>query len=95
MANPSSTSWDVRPRGPKIVPPLIAGLTLQPSLPGSTFSEFTVVAEISCAKIPETAPLDKVCLFGCGVSTGLGAVIKTCQVSSRAADVDPQTFKGE
>jgi len=47
---------------------------------GSTFSEYTVVAEISCAKITDQAPLEKVCLFGCGVATGLGAVIKTCQV---------------
>lgn len=46
----------------------------------STFSEYTVVAEISCAKINKAAPLDKVCLFGCGVSTGLGAAWKTCNV---------------
>ena len=39
----------------------------------STFSEYTVVSEISCAKIRDDAPLEKVCLFGCGVSTGLGA----------------------
>lgn len=46
----------------------------------STFSEYTVVAEISCAVIPESSPLDKVCLFGCGVSTGLGAAWKTCNI---------------
>lgn len=46
----------------------------------STFSEYTVVAEISCAKINQNAPLDKICLFGCGVSTGLGAAWKTCSV---------------
>jgi len=46
----------------------------------STFSEFTVVSEISCAKVNDDAPLDKICLFGCGVSTGLGAVWKTCNV---------------
>ena len=46
----------------------------------STFSEYTVVSEISCAKVNENAPLDKICLFGCGVSTGLGAVWKTCNV---------------
>jgi S-(hydroxymethyl)glutathione dehydrogenase/alcohol dehydrogenase len=39
----------------------------------STMSEYTVVAEISCAKIRDDADLSKVCLFGCGVSTGLGA----------------------
>ena len=42
----------------------------------STFSEYTVVSEISCAKIDSNAPLDKVCLFGCGVTTGLGAACK-------------------
>jgi S-(hydroxymethyl)glutathione dehydrogenase/alcohol dehydrogenase len=46
----------------------------------STMSEYTVVAEISCAKISKEMPLDKACLFGCGVSTGLGAVWNTCQV---------------
>jgi S-(hydroxymethyl)glutathione dehydrogenase/alcohol dehydrogenase len=38
----------------------------------SSFSEYTVVAEISCAKVDDEADLGKVCLFGCGVSTGLG-----------------------
>jgi len=46
----------------------------------STMSEYTVLAEISCAKIDKEAPLDKCCLFGCGVSTGLGAVWNTCKV---------------
>ena len=46
----------------------------------STFSEYTVVSEISCAIIRDDAPLDKICLFGCGVSTGLGAAWKTCNV---------------
>jgi S-(hydroxymethyl)glutathione dehydrogenase/alcohol dehydrogenase len=48
----------------------------------STFSEYTVVSEISCAKVDDAAPLDKVCLFGCGVSTGLGAAWNTCNVES-------------
>eukprot|EP00045_Choanoeca_perplexa_P015736 m.202295 g.202295 ORF g.202295 m.202295 type:complete len:119 (+) comp17064_c0_seq6:1078-1434(+) len=43
----------------------------------SHFSEYTVVAEISCAKINDDAPLDVMCLFGCGISTGLGAVFNT------------------
>lgn len=43
-------------------------------------SEYTVLAEISCAKISTDMPLDKACLFGCGVSTGLGAVWNTCKV---------------
>ena len=38
----------------------------------STFSEYTVVAEISCAKVDLETDLGKACLFGCGVSTGLG-----------------------
>jgi S-(hydroxymethyl)glutathione dehydrogenase / alcohol dehydrogenase len=46
----------------------------------STFSEYTVVAEISCAKIHTQIPLGKACLLGCGISTGLGAVWNTCKV---------------
>jgi S-(hydroxymethyl)glutathione dehydrogenase/alcohol dehydrogenase len=46
----------------------------------STFSEYTVVAEISVAKVNESAPLDKVCLLGCGVSTGFGAALNTANV---------------
>jgi len=51
----------------------------------STFSEYTVVSEISCAKIADNSPLEKVCLFGCGVSTGLGAAWKTCNVEEGAS----------
>lgn len=46
----------------------------------STFSEYTVVAEISLAKINPQAPLEKVCLLGCGVTTGIGAVHNTAKV---------------
>lgn len=46
----------------------------------STFTEYTVVHEVSVAKISEKAPLDKVCLLGCGVTTGLGAVLNTAKV---------------
>lgn len=46
----------------------------------STFSEYTVLPEISLAKIPKDAPLDKVCLLGCGVTTGIGAVLNTAKV---------------
>ncbi|HTJ85101.1 MAG TPA: S-(hydroxymethyl)glutathione dehydrogenase/class III alcohol dehydrogenase [Polyangiaceae bacterium] len=46
----------------------------------STFSEHTVVPEISLAKINPIAPHEKVCLLGCGVTTGLGAVHKTAKV---------------
>jgi S-(hydroxymethyl)glutathione dehydrogenase/alcohol dehydrogenase len=46
----------------------------------STFAEYTVVAEISLAKINPKAPLEKVCLLGCGVTTGIGAVHNTAKV---------------
>ncbi|HWK61317.1 MAG TPA: S-(hydroxymethyl)glutathione dehydrogenase/class III alcohol dehydrogenase [Eoetvoesiella sp.] len=46
----------------------------------STFSEYTVVAEVSLAKINPQAPLEKVCLLGCGVTTGIGAVHNTAKV---------------
>jgi S-(hydroxymethyl)glutathione dehydrogenase / alcohol dehydrogenase len=46
----------------------------------STFSEYTVVAEIALAKINPTAPLEKVCLLGCGITTGIGAVLNTAKV---------------
>jgi len=46
----------------------------------STFSEFTVMPEISVAKINPKAPLDKVCLLGCGITTGIGAVLNTAKV---------------
>ncbi|WP_151828920.1 S-(hydroxymethyl)glutathione dehydrogenase/class III alcohol dehydrogenase [Acinetobacter radioresistens] len=50
----------------------------------STFSEYTVVAEISLAKIDPEAPLEKVCLLGCGVTTGIGAVHNTAKVEEGA-----------
>ncbi|MFC0336284.1 S-(hydroxymethyl)glutathione dehydrogenase / alcohol dehydrogenase [Kushneria avicenniae] len=46
----------------------------------STFSEYTVVAEVSLAVINEDAPLEKACLLGCGVTTGIGAVHNTAKV---------------
>ncbi|QGX39790.1 S-(hydroxymethyl)glutathione dehydrogenase/class III alcohol dehydrogenase [Permianibacter aggregans] len=48
----------------------------------STFSEYTVVPEIALAKIPKEAPLEKVCLLGCGVTTGIGAVRNTAKVQA-------------
>lgn len=51
----------------------------------STFSEYTVVPEISLAKIDKDAPLDKVCLLGCGVTTGIGAVLNTAKVEEGAS----------
>lgn len=50
----------------------------------STFSNYTVLPEISLAKIREDAPFDKVCYIGCGVTTGLGAVINTAKVEPGA-----------
>ena len=46
----------------------------------STFAQYTVVPEIALAKIREDAPFDKVCYIGCGVTTGIGAVIHTARV---------------
>ena len=50
----------------------------------STFSNFTVVPEISLAKIRKDAPFDKVCYIGCGVTTGIGAVMNTAKVEPGA-----------
>jgi S-(hydroxymethyl)glutathione dehydrogenase/alcohol dehydrogenase len=50
----------------------------------STFSNFTVVPEIALARIREDAPFDKVCYIGCGVTTGIGAVINTAKVEPGA-----------
>ncbi len=51
----------------------------------STFAEYTVVPEIALAKINPEAPLDKVCLLGCGVTTGIGAVLNTAKVEKGAS----------
>uniref|UniRef100_A0A2P2HX33 S-(hydroxymethyl)glutathione dehydrogenase n=1 Tax=Hirondellea gigas TaxID=1518452 RepID=A0A2P2HX33_9CRUS len=56
------------------------GKTLFHFMGCSTFSQYTVAAEISVAKISKNAPLDKVCLLGCGISTGYGAAINTAKV---------------
>jgi S-(hydroxymethyl)glutathione dehydrogenase / alcohol dehydrogenase len=48
----------------------------------STFSEYTVLPEISVAKINKAAPLEKVCLLGCGITTGIGAVLNTAKVEA-------------
>jgi S-(hydroxymethyl)glutathione dehydrogenase/alcohol dehydrogenase len=46
----------------------------------STFAEYTVVPEIALAKVRKDAPLDRICLLGCGVTTGIGAVLHTAKV---------------
>jgi S-(hydroxymethyl)glutathione dehydrogenase/alcohol dehydrogenase len=50
----------------------------------STFANYTVVPEIAVAKIREDAPFDKVCYIGCGVTTGVGAVVNTAKVEAGA-----------
>lgn len=50
----------------------------------STFSEYTVLPEISLAKVNKTAPLTEICLLGCGVTTGMGAVMNTAKVEEGA-----------
>jgi S-(hydroxymethyl)glutathione dehydrogenase/alcohol dehydrogenase len=50
----------------------------------STFANFTVVPEIALAKIRQDAPFDKVCYIGCGVTTGIGAVLFTAKVEAGA-----------
>src|SRR3989454_4848896 len=48
----------------------------------STFANYTVLPEISVAKVREDAPFDKICYIGCGVTTGIGAVINTAKVQA-------------
>ncbi len=50
----------------------------------STFAEYSVIPEIALAKINKAAPLDKVCLLGCGITTGIGAVLNTAKVEPGA-----------
>ncbi|WP_078084906.1 S-(hydroxymethyl)glutathione dehydrogenase/class III alcohol dehydrogenase [Microbulbifer mangrovi] len=50
----------------------------------STFSEYTVLPEISVAKVNKSAPLEEICLLGCGVTTGMGAVANTAKVEEGA-----------
>ena len=56
------------------------GKTIYHFMGCSTFSEYTVIAEISAAKINPYADLNKACMLGCGVSTGWGAVFNTTKV---------------
>src|SRR5213596_518141 len=53
----------------------------------STFSNFTVLPEIAVAKVREDAPFDKICYIGCGVTTGIGAVLNTAKVEPGATAV--------
>ncbi len=58
----------------------LGGRKLHHYMGTSTFAQFTVLPEIALAKIREDAPFDKVCYIGCGVTTGIGAVIYTAKV---------------
>ncbi len=60
------------------------GKTLHHYMGTSTFSEYTVLPEVSLAKVSKEAPLDKICLLGCGVTTGIGAVLNTAKVEPGA-----------
>ncbi|MEE2691874.1 MAG: S-(hydroxymethyl)glutathione dehydrogenase/class III alcohol dehydrogenase [Pseudomonadota bacterium] len=60
------------------------GQTIHHYMGCSTFSNFTVLPEIALAKIRDDAPFDKVCYIGCGVTTGVGAVIWTAKVEPGA-----------
>jgi S-(hydroxymethyl)glutathione dehydrogenase/alcohol dehydrogenase len=62
----------------------LAGKKIHHYMGCSTFSNFTVLPEIAVAKIREDAPFDKVCYIGCGVTTGIGAVINTARVEAGA-----------
>jgi S-(hydroxymethyl)glutathione dehydrogenase/alcohol dehydrogenase len=62
----------------------LAGAKLHHYMGTSTFANYTVVPEISLAKIREDAPFEKVCYIGCGVTTGIGAVINTAKVEPGA-----------
>lgn len=53
----------------------------------SSFAQYAVVAETSCIKIPDDVPLDKACLVGCGVMTGVGAAINTAKVEPGSSAV--------
>jgi S-(hydroxymethyl)glutathione dehydrogenase / alcohol dehydrogenase len=61
-----------------------SGETIRHYMGTSTFASHTVVPEIALAKIRKDAPFDKVCYIGCGVTTGIGAVINTAKVEAGA-----------
>jgi S-(hydroxymethyl)glutathione dehydrogenase/alcohol dehydrogenase len=64
-----------------------AGEPIRHFMGTSTFAEYTVMPEIALAKVPEDAPLDRACLFACGLSTGLGAAMFTAKVEPGATCV--------
>lgn len=66
---------------------MLDGTPLRHYMGCSTFSNFTVLPEIAVAKVREDAPFDKICYIGCGVTTGIGAVIYTAKVEIGAKAV--------
>src|SRR5579863_322843 len=65
----------------------VGGKKLHHYMGCSTFANFTVLPEIAVAKIRNDAPFDKICYIGCGVTTGVGAVINTAKVEAGATAV--------
>jgi S-(hydroxymethyl)glutathione dehydrogenase/alcohol dehydrogenase len=65
----------------------LGGRKLHHYMGTSTFANFTVLPEIAVAKIREDAPFDKVCYIGCGVTTGIGAVLNTAKVEAGATSI--------
>ena len=63
----------------------VNGKTIYHYMGTSTFSEYTVLPEIAVARIRKEAPLEKVCLLGCGITTGIGAVLNTAKVEPGAS----------
>ncbi len=63
----------------------VDGKTVYHYMGTSTFSEYTVLPEIAVAKVNKEAPLEKVCLLGCGITTGIGAVLNTAKVEPGAS----------
>ena len=58
----------------------------------STFSQYTVVSDVSIVAVNPKAPLDKACLLGCGITTGFGAITKTPGIGqSRHYPIEAQT----
>ncbi len=65
----------------------IGGKKLHHYMGTSTFANFTVLPEIAVAKVREDAPFDKICYIGCGVTTGIGAVMNTAKVQAGATAI--------
>ena len=65
----------------------IDGKPLHHYMGTSTFAQYTVLPEIAVAKVREDAPFDKICYIGCGVTTGIGAVINTAKVETGATAI--------